>query len=100
MEGPGSMIEGKRSLEQLLSAIGTTEHVSVALRDYPDRDDATEALEDDVAIRRRQQVACVQPHARAALSRLGSGSAQTTREADRPIAARAVRAYFGGPHFG
>jgi hypothetical protein len=46
--------------------------VSTALRTYPDRDKATEVLEDDLAIQRQQLVeelrAILRPHARAALA--------------------------------
>ena len=36
-----SMTAAQRSLQDVLSAIGTSERVSAALRQYPDRDDAT-----------------------------------------------------------
>jgi hypothetical protein len=62
----------QRGLEQILAALTTTERVSTALRTYPDRDKATEVLEDDLAIQRQQLVdelrAILRPHARAALS--------------------------------
>jgi hypothetical protein len=46
-----------RSLEQVLVALGTNEHVASALRRYPQRDTAIEALEDDVDHQRRGLVA-------------------------------------------
>jgi hypothetical protein len=44
-------------LEQVLVALGTNEHVASALRRYPERDTAIEALEDDVDHQRRGLVA-------------------------------------------
>jgi hypothetical protein len=64
--------ERHASLEQILAALTATERVSEALRGYPDRDKTIEALEDDMAIQRRQLLdelrAILRPHTQAALS--------------------------------
>lgn len=51
------MTQEGRSIEQVLVAIGTNERVASALRRYPQRDAAIEALEADVSRQRRDLVA-------------------------------------------